>query len=956
MKQNIEQEIYNASLKIDEAYRKKEYRKAIELSEEVLNLYTENKNENSLEYARILSNMGMAFSKIDNYLIAGKCLINSMEIKVEIDRNNISCGNTVANMGVVAYKLGDYEKAIHCINNSLPQLMKYYGDENIAVLHFMFCLGKCYIKINEPMKSLHLLENVVKHIKFQNNISSVELADIYETMSECYYKNAMYGKAIETYGITLYFIRKSRGVLNYNYANYMDKLGDSYDKCGFNKLALECYEKAILIKNDITTDCTINLIESYRKIGEYCLKVGFIKDSIKYYLIASEKAKAITTNKSNIFKNIQKELNLAYSHNGQMMLGIASLEEMVRDILKYLENKEECEDVSIFRFASECMLSLANIYDMKKEYENALEHLDLAIDWLDLSNSVVRIKVYAKLGVVYGHLKAYEGGVVYLLEAIRLSEYIEYEKKLELHCELYFQLSDVYYNMGNIEESCAILKECVELYKKKKERGVFYLRNILEKLSLLYEKIYDYNNAKIEYEKIMILDERMYGNTKSPKKIEILNKLGFLNYKIGFYAESNSILKRNIENICSDTLEEKYNLCEVLISIAVNYLCLGQVEEAKKTRENAIYKYKELKGEELEKSKNEKSKYMAINDSRYIELNNIYDKIIKGEKIEINNKEYKKPKINKNLLVSALKFHKSTDKEYTMMDKEYIDMKGLAINLSMASYYKTKDEKKSNSFILKSLKEVNSREDIPRCKVYTLMTISEYYIKYKDYKKADINIKKAGKELLNIKNRNTVNFYESKINYMKGDIIISQNIEGKEEVVELYFEEWLKYYNFMDLPIYSGFESNLNNVIKYYNSIKKYNNSIEKYRMLIKNNGNNLNNILKDLDYFLKMAEINIITKSTEECDVCLKSALEIAVKIEEKFNLKHNAYDKIGKLAYKINNIKLSLEVLKKAYNNSFEYEKSITKEGINIFLKVLKEVDSLDIYELVENREKLY
>ncbi|MEG1287487.1 MAG: helix-turn-helix transcriptional regulator [Clostridium sp.] len=250
------------------------------------------------------------------------------------DKENIF--NCYLNIGNVYMVEEFYKGAISHFNFAEEVLSETNIEDKNIYRHLYSKIASCYIKLDEPQKSLEYIEKINK---IETQKDSKEEVEIIILKAENFFKVGRYKESEEYFKIALEILEKEEN--RTGLANVYLTISDIYKNIGDNHKVLEYSHKVYNIKQNDKDDYAVNslfkIIESYILNEEYELA----KKYCKMALTTSIKHK----NKFNEYK-VLKFYSQMYKIQNENVMAIEYLSKCI-NIISDLDNKKILADLYI---------------------------------------------------------------------------------------------------------------------------------------------------------------------------------------------------------------------------------------------------------------------------------------------------------------------------------------------------------------------------------------------------------------------------------------------------------------------------------------------------------------------------------------------------------------------------------------------------------------------------------
>lgn len=925
------------------ACKRYDYEEAIKFINQLVENYEMADLCETEEFAKDMHNYALVYDKCNKLDDAKFYYESSERLKKILNYKPISLSKTLNNLGLVYYRLDEWEKGIKSHKEVYEIRKNELGENNIETIYSLYHIGNGYRNLYNFNKAIFYLDKSLEKIKMIDKVESESLVDIYGSIGICCESIGNYKRCIASCETVLYFLEKQEGNNIDDNLFYIELLSRVYEKSGFIKTSYEYYKKAIDIRKYKYKEPTLGYLFNYIKFGEFCSKNNYNDEAVKIFQNCFNISAKLLDKSHEAYTAILNELSISYAKIDDFQNAKKCANLSLKHRMEFFHNKTEllCENYMCF----------SEICTIEKNYKESFYWLEKALNLLDANKqnaSITSALVFREMSNIYNELDAYNGTIACLNQAIIISKNIN-SKKLNL--ELLMQLSDIYLAENKYEETIFILKKLDELYlliygKNHPEYAV-----LLKKMAITYDVCGEVFEAVNYLEKVNVIQMKTL-DCDSVFYIETLELLADGYFKLENYQKTLNILNDIIALNFEEDDEDKNHLATMTLNIAICYLILNKQKEAEEYFNDACVKQKQSGVLSEEKYDDLYIKYMEIYAQK---TNKDVDNVENIEDININALNNIKRRKNRKLKPNRRLTYKKNIDILEELYKETINIK----NEKIADLRRV-----DLCFAITSLAQKIG--DIE----YAIETLNRSELKFGNYDYINMNLL-MGQMKINIGDYQEAFKYfleAKKISEKIGDI---KNVNYTQTLyffgewhtmnndfstANTFFSEWHILYKKIGLPLYDMYERKIEKIAKMNFSIKNYNISKKFYIELMKIAENNYKNSFKHLNSVLKVAHINILINSDKEkIIVFLETAKTIIKNMEKKSNISHSAYDKLGRLYLLINEFEMAFDMLKLAYNRSFEDEKSITNEGFNGLIYVLKKLNYSEIYNSVKNKEKI-
>ena len=301
------------------------------------------------EKPRILNQLSTAYRRIDSEM-SMECGFQALEL-AEKENNILEKAHALSNIGICFRKIGDYNNAIEYFHNSL-HLFNQLGDkkntantlDNIA--HIYWFKSEYSLALDHYNQALEInLEINDKHL----------LGRSYNNLGSVYYRLCYYDLALENF---LQALHIKKELNDKNITSTLNNLGNIYLRLLNFEKALSNYKEALRLKkanNDIRA-----IASTLNNIGNVYLEMGKFELALQYYLEAlkyseENNIKKVTATSLNniavVYENTGKKQNaldyyqqaLSLKEDVDDKFGIANTQKNIGDLYVQLKQYEKAE-------------------------------------------------------------------------------------------------------------------------------------------------------------------------------------------------------------------------------------------------------------------------------------------------------------------------------------------------------------------------------------------------------------------------------------------------------------------------------------------------------------------------------------------------------------------------------------------------------------------------------------
>lgn len=481
-----------------EAHQKGDYLESIVLGKKIIELYKNNDDCDSMEYALDLHNLGIAYDDICMYDKAIFYYRISAELKKKLSGESIAYADTLNNLAIAYSNIGQHEKALKLQEKVLSIRDALQGKDHTDYTIGLFNLGNAYEDIGDYTKSLEMHTKALIKANRQKDFSKADYADILVSMGRVYEKIGNYHKSLDSYEKAIGIIRELGDMELYRMtlllsaaaaAEKAERLNDAKDWCkeaidirkkmmpvchldyisNMNVLATiyakrKEYQNAKAVHEEILELSGKILGKSHVYYGDIINNIGVDYCGMKQYEESLQYHRQALQLKKAAVGKVHHQYALSLVSMGAVFLRMEQYENALSCYREALEIRNTiyhgdhvaCADV---------LMAIANVYQKKKDYENAIKYYSdakLLRNRLNDTKSALYIWNLQCLGKCYIYANKRQEGIRYLQEAIEIQQnqhgtnHPDYASALR-------QLGAMYGTLGEYQKGIALWKEAATI-------------------------------------------------------------------------------------------------------------------------------------------------------------------------------------------------------------------------------------------------------------------------------------------------------------------------------------------------------------------------------------------------------------------------------------------------------------------------------------------------------------
>ena len=286
----ISQSIEDISSKYWTAVKDKNYNDQILYGPKIVDYFELNDFSVDSSYLYFLSNLGYAYSFLEDFESAEKIHIKSLKYSEAFyglkNINTLMCKYAL----VIDYeKLKNNPEKLKLAYSSLKEFDEYYGNENDYSILMLQYLSSTYESLNKlDSASQYSDEQISRSLKLHGDKSTMYLYAIFNS-ARIYKKQNNFSRAIDLYDKCLEISQIIFNKNHYTYESSLFNLGEIYMTLGNFEKSLQLNKECLIIQKEVYGESSINfsntlysIAQCYNKLGDYdksltlnleCLKI-----------------------------------------------------------------------------------------------------------------------------------------------------------------------------------------------------------------------------------------------------------------------------------------------------------------------------------------------------------------------------------------------------------------------------------------------------------------------------------------------------------------------------------------------------------------------------------------------------------------------------------------------------------------------------------------------------------
>lgn len=363
---------------------------------------------------------------------------------------------------------------------------------------------------------------------------------------------------------------KERFLEKLQQAYELDSEGGSKLEEGENKKALDKFQQAQKIREEILGKEQILTADSYNNIGAAYSNINHQRSLVFYFKAMKIYKERLGEGHSGIILN--------YNNIGSVYDSLHNYSQAIKYYKKSLEVTKKILDInhpsliSIYNAIGESYFNSSNFRESLVYYQYALkiQESSLGEKHIDTSGS------YYRMALAYYKLNEYHDALVFFKKVIAIRE--EYLGKDHIYmASHYSHIGSTYFEISEYHKSLDFYKKSLAI-KESDKSGVFLDRDLdYRSIGMIYHKIGDYSQALVFYNKALDLREEKSDNPSDVAQIH--QDIGIAYHDSGNYPQALESYNKALE------IQEglgKYDVATAgyYNSLGLSYIEMGDYEKA----------------------------------------------------------------------------------------------------------------------------------------------------------------------------------------------------------------------------------------------------------------------------------------------------------------------------------------------------------------------------------------
>ena len=737
------------------AYKEKRYADAIELGSKIIELYKENNDCSSENYADDLNNLAIVYDDVRAADKAAELYKEAAEIKSGLlGENSESYIETIENLGALYSITGSFDKAEELLKKVNEAYRDICGTLSPKYVKSLYNLGNMYTDRGKFAEAGEYLDKALEHAKKLRDFDVADMEDIRVSIGRLCKKSGNYKRALDEYERAVKISEEREEEPSYFKMRFLLAYALLCQRCELYDRAAEIYESAVAVREELIDTAHLDFISVLNNLAVIYNRQKNTEKAVETHKRVLSVVEDILGKDHVFYGDVITNLGVDYSFAGDY-------DKAIEYHNKALEIKKSIVGEKHIHYVL-TLISLADVYERMEKFDRALEIQNTALEIRreifgevneQVSDSLVNL---GRISLKKGDISKAQGFLtqaliinkeIILAGAVKVSCYAENIRlmaeacaeggdidRAEHFCSSLAEYRKSEYGENHPKYAAALYDGGAVLMKKE-----YYAQaeKYMEKAAEITEMrmgvntpfcqrcLYSYGKTLYENKKYSKAEETLKKAASAWKKYskdgETLTKIMFLQaknqYMLGFPKKASEIILR-ASGIAQRELKEKY--ADIITSEITDYARLvidsgdgAQVYgELDKIYETASESEPDIRG-----------KYMSVcAEAAYIcgKYDEAAERAALAEKYAIDEKTAARDRfLRAKALTAQEKFGESGDilselKETIVKNNDlYMASAAWVYCLSGVNAYRQDDFRKAKDDFEKGLAEAKARENLP---------------------------------------------------------------------------------------------------------------------------------------------------------------------------------------------------------------------------------------------------
>ena len=555
-----------------EAYKDGDYKKALVLGKGILNIYADNDDMDSMDYAVDTGNLAMVYDQVQVFDRAAEYYKKAAELKKEYSGESLSYADTLNNLAIVWNQTGKQKEALSLHQKVLEIRDGKLGREHVDYIHSLYHMGNTYELMKEFDKAIEFHSKAMQKARQCKDFDVLDLADLHGSAARAYEGKGNYKKAIYYYEVCMDLIEKARGTENFYYMMNMLTLAAACEKAGLLDLSVEYCEKAVDIRRKLFSENHLDFLNSLNSLAAICCKANQFDKAIEIHREVMDLVEKILGKEHIFYADALNNMSVDYAGKKEYKKALALN-------VKALNRKKELLGEQDPQVAA-CLMSLGNLYEKMEKDEEALQCYQEALD-IRIINPETHSNcadTYAAMGKLFEKQKKYTEAAVHVQEALKLRKEAGDEGS-SLYVWNMHLLAEIYRQQGNFTKAIELCKEATDIMEDRFGTEHPRYATAMEKLGLVYEAAQEYETAEETLEVVAEVRKEML-DEDNPLYLGTLDALARVCIKQKKYEKAIHLFQEKNDVNFEETPQEQLAAANNLLAIAYCHKMADNEEKA----------------------------------------------------------------------------------------------------------------------------------------------------------------------------------------------------------------------------------------------------------------------------------------------------------------------------------------------------------------------------------------
>lgn len=402
--------------------------------------------------------------------------------------------------GVEYYNEGKYKEAIILFQESYNIDSTIFNKDDRRIEHLITWIANSYYKSGDTISAKELdVDYIIPPTdrRIMVEIDSLsDLADLFTEQGD--WNNNLQLRIKIADKISSIFGQKS-----FNYGDILNTIGASYNLIGDIDMAMQYFEQALEIMNDLFPSLPPYCQQIKKNIANLYIEIGDYENAYKYYSEILE-----------IYQSTYGNISLQYA---EILKGLGNVFLIGGDYNSALNNFKEVAEIYTATIGKSCMEyaiilnSIGVIYDNLADYVNAKEYYSKSFE---ITKSILSENHYYCATLLSNrasteiNIGEYDNAIKDLFQALEIIK-IGMGNTAVQCIAIYNNIANVYGYSNNINKSIEYIRKAIDLAELNYGKNHRTYIQSITNLGSIYSSIGDYENAEKYYIEAMTLEKEI---------------------------------------------------------------------------------------------------------------------------------------------------------------------------------------------------------------------------------------------------------------------------------------------------------------------------------------------------------------------------------------------------------------------------------------------------------------